>query len=265
MMALAMLLTGCGGDGSAPTGSGAKDASAANVIRIDATEYSYSMPPEATGGVVTFESANVGAQPHEFAFTRIDADKTVKDLVDALNSGKDPSKFRWIHYFPGVPILSPGEKISMTREVEDEGTYVVFCALPTPQGRPHYEHGMIGSFEVAGRSTAELPMPDAAIVATDNRLEAPSLPAGERVLELKSEGTTDHQFWLWAFRPGKDNKDVDAWIGSGMQGPAPATFLGGIKDIPPGTSVFLGIDLKSATTYTIQDFGNGLRADFAAR
>lgn len=265
MMALAMLVVGCGGDGSAPAESGAKITSAANLVKIDGTEYSYSMPREATGGVVTFEFGNVGAQPHEFAFTRIDADKTVEDLVDALSSGKDPSKFPWIHYFPGVPILSPGERISIIREVEDEGTYVVFCGLPTSEGSPHYEHGMIQSLEVVGRSTAELPMADAAVVATDDGIDAPPLTAGESVLELKSTGTTDHEFWLWAFEPGKNNKDVDSWIGKGMQGPAPATFLGGIKGIPPGTSVFLEIDLKAGTTYTIQDFENGLRADLPVR
>lgn len=58
---------------------------------------------------------------------------------------------------------------------------------------------MIQSLEVAGRSIAKLPVADAALVATDDRLKAPPLTAGERVLELKSEGTTDHEFWLWAF------------------------------------------------------------------
>lgn len=261
VMALAMVVTGCGGDGTAPADTDAKEQSAANVVEIDATEYSYSMPLEATGGVVTFELENVGTQPHEFATGRIDSGKTTDDLLKALKSGKDPSNFPWIHPFPGVPIVSPGEKISITREVVNEGTYVFFCFLPSPQGKPHVDFGMIQSLEVAGVSGRELPEADAAIEATDQGFEVPSLSAGRTVLELKNGGSTEHEFWLWAFEPGKNNKDVNAWVGRGMDGPAPATFFGAAKGIPSGTSVFLEMVLQAGMTYTVQDFDNRLRAE----
>lgn len=135
VMALAMLLAGCGGDGSAFADTGAKERSAANVVKINATEYSYSMPREATGGVVTFEFANVGAQPHEFAFTRVDSDETVETRSTPLTVGKTRPTSRGSTTSPGVPVLSSGENISITREVEDEGTYVVFGALPTAEGK----------------------------------------------------------------------------------------------------------------------------------
>lgn len=262
MMGLVMLMVAaCGNDAAVPSGVGTKDASAANLVKIDATEYSYSMPQKVAGGVVTFELANVGAQPHEFATGRIDAGKTTEDLLKVLKSGKDPSNFPWIHPFPGVPIVSPGEEITITREVEEEGTYVFFCFLPTPQGKPHFDLGMIQSLTIAGVSGDELPGALATIEATDEGFEVPSLRAGRQVLELKNAGSVDHEFWLWAFEPGKDNKDVDAWVGSGMEGPAPATFFGAVKAIPPGNSVFLEIDLQTGTTYTVQDFDNRLRAD----
>lgn len=266
MTALTILfVAACGNDATVPSGIGAKSASPAKVVKIDATEYSYSMPRQVTGGVVTFELANVGAQPHEFATGRIDAGKTAEDLLNALQSGKDPSNFPWIHPFPGVPIMSPGEKISITREVEEEGTYVVFCALPTAQGKRHYEQGMIQSLEIVGDSGLELPEPAATIEATDKGFEVPSLSAGRQVLELKNGGTKEHEFWLWAFDPGKGNKDVNGWVGRGMEGPAPATFFGAVKGIPPGTSVFLEIELEAGVTYTVQDFDSRLRADLLIR
>ncbi len=264
MMALAMLfLAACGDDVTKRSSPDVETGEAADssVVEIAATEYSYSMPQEMEGGVVTFEFENVGVQPHEFAVGRIDAGKTSDDLLKALKSGKDPSNFSWIHPFPGVPIVSPGEKISITREVEDEGTYVFFCFLPTPQGKPHVDLGMIQSLEVAGVSGRELPEADAVIEATDEGFEVPSLGAGRHILHLKNGGSKDHEFWLWAFEPGKDNKDVNAWVGRGMEGPAPATFFGAVKSIPPGTSVFLEMDLQAGTTYTVQDFDNRLRAD----
>lgn len=66
------------------------------------------------------------------------------------------------------------------------------------------------------------------------------------------------------FEPGKNNEDVDAWVGRGMEGPAPATFFGAVKSIPSGTSVFLELDLQAGTTYTVQEFDNRLRDDFCS-
>lgn len=262
---LMLATTACGSDAPRPSSAGARDVTPPSVVQIDASEYSYSLPRQVAGGVVTFELSNVGAQPHEFATGRIDSGKTAEDLLKALRSGKDPSNFPWIHPFPGVPILSPGERISITREVNDDGTYVIFCALPTAEGRPHYEQGMIQSVEIRGSSGRELPEPDATIAATDEGFEAPPLSAGRQVLELKNAGTKDHEFWLWAFARGKTNRDVNAWVGRGLEGPAPATFFGAVKSIPPGTSVFLEIDLQSGTTYTMQDFDNRLKARLPIR
>jgi hypothetical protein len=43
-----------------------------NVVQVQATEYAFSMPDRVTGGVITFEMANIGGLPHEFAFGRLD-------------------------------------------------------------------------------------------------------------------------------------------------------------------------------------------------
>jgi hypothetical protein len=64
------------------------------------------------------------------------------------------------------------------------------------------------------------------------------------------------------FEPGKGIKDVDRWIGSGYQGEAPVTFLGGMQTIRAGESVFLSFDLEPAVEYTALDFTTNSREMF---
>ena len=109
------------------------------MVEVDASEYSYAMPDEVTGGAVTFELSNTGQQPHEFAFVRLDEGKTVDDLMSAFKQRKQP---KWAQDLAGVGVLSPQSTTSMARELE-EGSYAFFCFLPSPDGQPHIAHGMV--------------------------------------------------------------------------------------------------------------------------
>jgi hypothetical protein len=93
MLTLAMVvLTACGGDTAEPSGRGGDldKASTQNVVEVVATEYSYSMPDEVTGGVVTFEMVNGGREPHIFTLVRVPEGKSVDDLLRALEHGGLP-------------------------------------------------------------------------------------------------------------------------------------------------------------------------------
>jgi uncharacterized cupredoxin-like copper-binding protein len=254
----ASLVAGCAKGTPAPEGSVAP----ANVVTVEATEYSYSLPDQATGGVVTLQLANVGSVVHEFAFGRIDAGKTLDDVKAALDSGKDPSNFPWAHDLAGVSALTPGQQVAVTRTLADPGTYVFFCFIPNAEGVSHYKLGMIAGFTLAGTSNASLPKADATITATDDGFQVPALTAGTTTVELKNAGKKEHEFQLFSFEPGKGFKDVERWIGRGQVGPAPVVFPGGIQTIPAGTSVFEELTLESGRTYMLQDFEHNLMTEF---
>jgi len=254
----ASLVAGCAKGTPAPEGSVAP----ANVVTVEATEYSFSLPDQVTGGVVTLQLANVGSVVHEFAFGRIDAGKTLDDLKAALDSGKDPSNFPWAHDLAGVGALSPGKEVDVTRTLADPGTYVFFCFIPNADGVSHYKLGMIATFTLAGTSNASLPKADATITATDDGFQVPALTAGTTTVELKNAGKKEHEFQLFSFEPGKGFKDVERWIGRGQVGPAPVVFPGGIQSIPAGTSVFEELTLESGRTYMLQDFEHNLMTEF---
>lgn len=257
-LVLAACSSGSGGDTSrAPTATEPPEAPAVNVT---ATEYAFEVPPEVPGGVVTMEFTNTGGLPHEFGFSRIEEGKTEADVKAVIEAGKEPPG--WVEDVAGVPGLSPGESVTVTRALSP-GSYVFVCFFPDPKGTPHASLGMYELFSISGDSGAALPQPDATITATDDGLELPAVSSGEQVVEFENGGTEPHELNLVRFEPGKSVKDVDRWIGGGYRGEPPVTFVGGMQTIPPGSSVFLTLDLEAGVEYTALDFSTKSKETFS--
>jgi uncharacterized cupredoxin-like copper-binding protein len=224
---------------------------AAGAIEVKGAEYAFVMPDEVEGRVVSFKTSNIGSELHEYALGRLDQGKTLEDVKKRLAQGEGEPP-TWFQDVAGVPLLSPGEEITITRDLEP-GTYVFLCFIPSPKGVPHYDLGMLKSFEIVGESGRELPQPDATITAEKGGYDLPDLEAGPQTLELKNADTKEREFFLVALEPGKTLSDIGAWGEGGFKGPAPGTFLGAMQTIPPGSSVFLGIDLEAGVPYTLSD------------
>jgi plastocyanin len=258
-----LLLAACssGGGGATPSPSASESPEAAATVNVSATEYAFDVPSEVQGGVVTMTFANVGGLPHEFALARIEEGKTEADVAAVVESPQEPPD--WMQDVAGVPGLSPGESVTVTRTLEP-GTYVFLCFFPDPEGTPHASLGMHEVFTIAGDTGAALPEPDATITATDAGLQVPTFSPGEQTVEFENGGTEPHELFLAAFASGKGVDDVDRWFESGFQGEPPATFLGGMQTIPAGESVFLTIDLESGVEYTALDFSTESIETFTA-
>ncbi|MGH2747084.1 MAG: hypothetical protein ACRDKB_04060 [Actinomycetota bacterium] len=252
-----VLLAACGsdGDGAAPDGGGQEQTLVQNVVEVGLTEYAFGMPDDVTGGVVTFEFANKGSEPHEMGLVGIEGDRGLEDVMKAIEKGGFPP---WAEDLSGIPAISSGIETSMTREL-DEGTYAFMCFLPTPEGEPHVAQGMVSVFGVTGTSDADLPEPDLRIAVTDDGFEVPEIEAGTYTVELANDGTKLHELAFISFEPGKGEKDLGRWFNSGYEGEAPAVFPGGVKAIRPGSSVIVTLRFESGRTYTLEDFENDLR------
>jgi len=258
MAVAALVVTGCTGEGDE---AGQPGTPTLRPVEVTATEYSFDVPTQVTGGVVSMRLSNTGGLPHEFAFGRIDEGKTEADVKAVIESGREPP--RWMEDAAGVPGLSPGRSITVTRTLEP-GTYVFMCFFPDPEGTPHAVLGMYEVFAISGDTAAALPQPDAVIAATEDALEIPALSAGEQVIEFRNEGTEPHELVLVAFETGKTVKDVDRWIEGGYRGEPPATFVGGMQTIPAGSSVFLTVELDLGVEYTALDFTGDHMETFTA-
>ena len=239
---IAASLAGCGGD----------DGATVEPVDVRGDEYAFVMPDEGEAGVVRFDISNAGDELHEYALGRLDEGKTLADVKALLESGEeDPPE--WFTDVGGVPLLSPGEKLGLTRELE-AGTYVFLCFIPSPKGVPHAALGMLKSFELSGDSGADLPEPDAVIVADNGGYDIPDLSAGEQTIELRNADDTEREFFLIALEPGKKLADLERFFEEGEgKGEPPARFHGAMQTIPAGTSVFVDVDLQAGVEYTLND------------
>ena len=252
LAAAALSLSGCADGGDEDEGSPTTTGpTAATAVDVSAKEYAFDGPAKVTGGVVEMRFTNTGGLPHEFAFARIEEGKTEADIKAVIDSGEEPPE--WAEDVAGVPGLSPGQSITVTRTLEP-GSYVFLCFFPDAEGTPHANLGMYELFTIAGDTGEALPEPDATITATDDGLQVPALTSGKQTVQFENGGTEPHELVLAAFEAGKGIKDVDRWFGSGYQGEPPVTFLGGMQTIPASESVFLAIDLEPGVEYTALDF-----------
>jgi hypothetical protein len=249
-LAFAVAAAGCGGN-----------ASDVNVVEVRGDEYAYLMPERIDGGVVTMEFSNTGKELHEYALARLTSGKTLDDLRPLLENPEEAAKSGpppWLDDIGGVPALSPGEEIAITRRLEP-GAYVMLCFVPAPDGRPHIALGMARGFEVEGDAGAELPETDAVVTATDQGYELPELEAGRQTIELRNAAKRDREFYLLAPEPGVTLKEIEAWGESGFKGAPLATFLGALQSIPGGTSVYLTVELEPGKRYLLFDEELGKR------
>lgn len=258
--ALLLTLAACGKDtetAETPESQPERE-TVANTLAVTASEYTFDVSGEAEGGVVSMELTNEGAEHHEFAFGSLEEGTTIEDVLKAMKQRRQPAGMEDL---AGVPLLSPGGSVTMTRALE-AGTYVFLCLFPTPDFTPHAAKGMHASFEVAGDAGASPPEPEATIVATDEGFEVPELEAGEHTVEFVNEGTKPHEFVLYgAAEPGATDKDFEKWIGKGQQGEAPLVFPGGLQSIEPGVSITQALSFERGVTYTVEDFENKLSAE----
>ena len=265
LAAIALTLVACGGTESKSDVGGTAPAPAkpkTNAVDLRGGEYAFLMPDTIEGGWTTFEFANTGAEPHEFALAKLGAGKTIADvnalLADPASQEQPPPD--WVQIRAGIPTLDAREEASLAQELEP-GRYVLLCFLADPEGVSHIERGMVREFVVEGNAGAPAPEADATL-SLGPGLTAPKLEAGTRTLELRNDGDEPGSLFLTAFEPGKTEEDLTRWEENGMRGPAPATFLGGAIDVPPHSSVFYTVTFEPGREYTLLDDVNDLQLTF---
>lgn len=110
-----VVMSACGGNGRPAGGDGAPaEEPVDNVVRVVGGEYSYSMPAEIEGGVVSLELVNEGMEHHEFGFGRLEEGTDIEDVIKNLKKGED---IEGSEDLAGVPVLSPGVTTTTVRDL----------------------------------------------------------------------------------------------------------------------------------------------------
>jgi plastocyanin len=143
VLALSLGAVACGDDDDEgeEAATVAEEASAETVdVTGDDFSFELSATPTADTQEITFE--NVGEQPHEIIFARINEGFTLEDAIEA--EGREGTAEN-----VGATFAKPGEEgkpIEVKKPLEP-GTYAMVCTIPY-QGEPHYDLGMQEEFTI---------------------------------------------------------------------------------------------------------------------
>jgi plastocyanin len=144
VLALSFGAVACGDedeDEGEETTPAAEEASAETVdVTGDDFSFELSATPTAETTEVTFE--NVGEEPHELIFARINEGYTLEDAIEAEGEEGTAEEIGFSRAAPG----EEGRPIEIRQPLEP-GNYAMVCTIPF-QGEPHYDLGMQEEFTI---------------------------------------------------------------------------------------------------------------------
>lgn len=163
--------------------------------------------------------------------------------------------------FVGGPGLTSAGETSATRVRLEPGTYVVECYVKTDDGTFHSTNGMIEGLTVTegGNSAGPRPTPSARVtISQEDGIEVfgqfhrPGMHTVE--VEFDDQAIYDHllghDVHLVRLGPGADVGELGAWMNvlvpDELASPQPdgVTFVGGVQDMPGGSTAYLRTFLR---------------------
>ncbi len=264
---LALLSTACGDDSddAAEEAQGTNEP-AGTALTVVATDYAFDAPETVGGGTVEMTLDNQGQEAHFAGLARVNDGATYEQVAAAMSappSDAPPSGPPPFTELAGVASLDPGKSSKVSFSLQ-EGTYALFCFIPSPDGVPHAAKGMVKKLEVTeSAGNGNLPETEAAYVGKDFAYpDAPTeLPAGEVTVGFNNSGEQLHEINLVQLSDGKAPGDVVSWFGK-PAGPPPMQSLGGVA-IAPGSSGTATFNLEAGQSYAVICAIPDVKSDFA--
>jgi uncharacterized cupredoxin-like copper-binding protein len=223
-------------------------------VVIVATDYAFEVPETFEGGVVRLTLDNQGVMDHHAMFMRVNDDATVEDVQAALMEPSFEPVFA-VSASAGGPMAAPGMKASVIADLA-AGSYVLICAIPGPDGMPHYAMGMQAVVEVTEASAiAERPVTDGKVELMEMMFHglAPDLAAGTHTWEVVNAGAAIHELIVMQLAPGFTADQFMEILAApegatpegeaAPSGPPPFTMVGGVAPMNPEHTNYLPLDL----------------------
>jgi hypothetical protein len=169
-----------------------------------------------------------------------------------------PEWFAELTFRGGPGLTSPGLTTETTLFMEP-GNYVLECYVKTVDGIFHWNRGMFADLHVTGDTTDAVPpaSPTLEVTVTDSALVLEGDPTpGEHVVAVhfqeREPGFLGKDVHVVRLGPESDVDRIVAWMDvnrvdgmvSTAEDPAPATFLGGVHELPFGSSAYFAVTLE---------------------
>jgi plastocyanin len=214
-----------------------QESSGPNVVTVVASDFGYDLPDQIPAGVTTVRMVNEGSEPHHAVIAKIEAGKTVEELVEqyeAQNYWPD-----YVEYVGGPGETDPGDTAQVTLALEP-GQYVLVCFVPSPDGVPHLMKGMTRLVEVIASDAedASEPTPDVTVQLADFAFGfSGPITSGEVTFRVENAGPQVHDMVILRLEPGKTVADFLEWLEGGAQGAPAGRIVASITGMNAGRHV----------------------------
>lgn len=257
------------------------DAPVPNVFEITAKGLTFDAPDSVPAGWTTFRLNNASGMVHFAVIERMpdsigvaeqqqDVAPVFQEGMDLLNEGKPdsamaafgalPPWFGEIVFMGGPGFAAPGQTATSTVYLE-AGTYMIECYVKTNGVFHSYNpnpdvYGMVHEFTVTeAASDADEPTPTLAIVLSGEAgmtVEGDITPGRHTVAvhfkdQRAHENFVGHDVHLARLEEDTDLSTLATWMDwtqpMGLETPAPAVFIGGLNEMPAGSTGYFTVDL----------------------
>ena len=261
------------------------------VVHVVSEGMDIQMPDTLTAGWHTFKFHNKSPDEHFILFDKYPEGKNIhdseKEVAPAFQKGMDlimqgdmdaamaafgelPAWFSEIVFTGGTGLISPGLTAETTMKLEP-GTYAVECYVKMPNGMFHTSMGMIVPLIVT-EEVSDGTEPEANVtinVSGETGFTVTgSFVKGEQIAKVYFEDQKAHENFvghdvnLVKVEDGVDITILETWINwsipDGLVSPGPEgfTFLGGVNDMPAGSTGYFKVNLEPGNYVLIAEVPN---------
>ena len=179
---------------------------APRLVDVIGLDYAFQAPTTLPAGSTTFRFTNKGKVAHELNIGLLKRGVTVKQFVDAMNSGRPIAELR--ESAVGVLFAEPGARASarLATDLLPGRTYMVICIFKdAPDAKRHTDMGMFSVITVGAEraSASSKPVVDSVIGADYAFVRYPRIVApGRHQFAFSNEGKVRHEVSMVLLAPG---------------------------------------------------------------
>lgn len=258
------------------------------IVEYVARDYAFTGPTEIPSGWVTMRMANEGQEHHFIFLTLLPDGRTIEDYAsdvgpafgeawDALLAGtvdkagaaailgeELPEWYASAVAMGGPGLVAPGHVSQATMRLQP-GNYVMECYVKTADGEFHVSLGMALPLRVTDEDSGAVPpKADFAITLDNSAIVVEGTPTSGRHtvavnFDEQPAGGLGNDVHLVRLERGTDLSRVIEWMDwmnvDGLREPAPASFVGGVHEMPSGYVAFFNVDLEAGRYAWIGESG----------
>lgn len=116
-------------------------------VVVELVEYAFRLSAPLQVGPQTIRVENPGSESHEIGIVKLAPGKTIADFRAWIENPTDAPPLDEQHPGGGVTSLAPGAEAYFEIDLTP-GEYVLLCFVTAPDGRSHFDHGMIQQIRV---------------------------------------------------------------------------------------------------------------------